>query len=261
MMRARATAKTRIGGTLPSPVLAAAALAALLAACAGGSGSSGFLSEAAVIQSVLDAGQCMDLDGLEICPAGTAPTCTPTIPVPPMTATPSPTATTPLPQGTPTDQPTAAPFATLTPTPTAAETPATASPTATPIPGTGIDVAQAPAFSAECGALSSPCLVLQLQVRGFPDGSVFYLASRAADSADTWQLSPTTLASEAPAGGSSLDAALPLPPDANADGAPSQAVQIVVLAFFSEPGELPASVARLADSGADQAFALETVFF
>jgi len=271
-----------------------AVFATLLAACAGGSGSSGFLSEAAVIQDVLDTGECMLLDGLEICPAGVAPTPTPTGQEAQPTTTPTPTAThptdptpeptdtvampqqteTPPPSGTvepttdfqtptatPSDTATATSVATATFTRTAV---ATASPTATTVPFPSVDVAPAPIFAVDCSAfaLSGPCLVLQIQPSGFPPGSAFYLASRRQDSQDVWVLTPASPDTDVPQGSAPLyDAAVPLPPEIGMDGSDALPLQIVVLAYFDPPSSVPADVDRLADSGADQAFAVAPLFF
>ena len=254
---------------------AAVALAFFAAACAGGSGSSGFVSEAAVIQSVLDEGRCMDLDGIEMCPAGTAPAM-PTqappsnTPTPTREASPPATDTPPLPAGTPTaaagtpnpaDTRTPPPSATAEPSATATDPPpATPTPTATVVPGTGIDVAQAPELSNDCApATTAPCLTLQLVPRGFPPGAAFNLATRPVDSEGVWQIEPTTLNSDAPAAGE-YDGVIALPSESQAgnDGS-ATALQIVVLAFFTDPGFLPDTVDRLSDAAADQAFALEPV--
>jgi hypothetical protein len=267
MMTAKAI-KTTIGA-------AAAALALLLAACAGGSGSSGFLTEAAVIQDVLASGECMDLDGLEICPAGVAPTPTPTAgeaqptDTPADAATPEPTDTHTAPQQTATPQPTGD-FGTPTTTPNRTAVPtdiptaaATASPTATALPLGSVDVVPMPEFTADCAvfAFAGPCLVVQLQPNGFPPAAVFHLASRPADSDGPWTLTATALDSEIPQGSAPLTAAVPLPADIGMDGGGTSSLQIVVLAFLDQPSAVPATVDRLADSGADQAFVLDPLFF
>ncbi len=283
MMSAKTTtmAKTSKRGWQHSA--AAVALALLAAACAGGSGSSGFLSEAAVIQSVLDEGRCMDLDGIEICPAGAAvamPTQAPPsiTPTPTLAVPPTPTDTPPLSAETPTPAETAAPTDSRTPAPSATpppsttplpsataidSPPATPTPTATTVPGTGIDVALAPELSNDCGPAqtASPCLIVQLLPRGFPPGAAFYLATRAVDSEGVWQIVPTMLDGDVPAAGA-FDGVIPLPSEGQAgnDGSAAQ-LQIVVLAFFTDPGFLPDTVERLSDTGADLAFALEPVSF
>lgn len=260
----KTTTLTKSSGA-PLRAVLAAALAALLAACAGGSGSSGFLTEAAVIQSVLDEMQCMDLDGLEICPAGIAPTPLPTkTPIAQATATATPTDTLAAPQMTATPEGTPDPFATATAaateTPVEALTPSPPSPTptATSVPGTGIDVVGPPNVSLECATGSSPCLLVMLQAHGFPGGSVFYLASRYADSDGAWQLTPTQSQSDAPAAGN-FDAQVPLPPDANAGNDGPAPLQLIALVYYGDPGFVPDTVPRLADSGADQAYALPPV--
>lgn len=240
--------------------LSALGVAALLATgCAGGSGSSGFISEAAVIQSVIDENRCRDLDGLLVCPAGSEEQIDPTqIPTATPTETPTPgvEATLSPPVQTPTDAP-------PTPTFTATAT-ADASPTAThtTVPERGIDVLMTPAFFENCDSfeIDGVCLVLQLVTQGFDENARFYLAVRRAGSDDPWDILAAPVNADH-LGQPGADAVVPVPVGTPSNSADDNALQIVVLAFSSDPGFVPARVDRLADTGADLAFAVAPIAF
>jgi hypothetical protein len=231
--------------------------------CAGGSGSSGFITEAAVIQSVLDEGRCMDLDGLQICPAGAAqidPTEIPVSPAPSATPTIDPAD---IPSPMPTDTPgvEGTPALMESPTPTSTATPtSTTTPTETTIPGMGVDLVMAPTIFENCDsfAIDGVCLVLQLVTRGFDHNARFYLAVRSVGSDEAWDIVAPIAAGDG-LGSPALDAAVPIHFGGPANSGDASALQIVVLAFFNDPGFVPERIDRLADSGADLAFAVAPI--
>lgn len=216
-----------------------AVLALVLLAGCGGSGSSGFDALAAendAIDRALQDGTCPVENGLTICASNQMPTS------PPPSATRTPT-------GTPESH------ATTTPTPTGthanatgtATVPPSASRTPTPLPPgrPSADVDFSPNDIANCAGtdLSQPCvLTVTFAVSNAPASAVYRAASRGRDPDTAWTLHP----SDGPY------AVIVVAPEVTT-------VQVAVLLFDGDPGELPANVELLADSGAQVAFVTEPV--
>lgn len=209
-------------------------LAALLAAC-GGSGSSGFdgiAAENAAIDRALSEDACTVEGGLTICPSGGVP--------PPPTVGPS---ATPTPSGSP------APImtATITPlaTPTTTRAPGsptptfTRTPTAVPAaPAVAIEIDGADASDCAMTDLSQPCLLpVQFLAANLPPDATLAAAARQRDPDGEWLLLPVVAGMTV----------VPVPAGATT-------VQVASLLYLAPPGELPAVVRLLADSGADTAF-------
>lgn len=259
--------------------LAFVAAFAIAAGC-GGSGSSGFdLAESAAIDRVTSDQECEDFDGLLICPADSPPLLsTPTAPPDPTAsmptiapthsatpeqsvapqATPTPPASTTV-TGTPTDgtSPTPAP-ATATATAAASATPsATPSPTAIASPAVFTQIGEANDVQTCEDSNGVTCTVrFSFSPVGFSSEAAFRVASRRVGVETPWRIDNPTPAGVA---GAPFVYVAPLEVDLTepAAGSPSQqSLQVVVLAFERDPGPVPESVALLADTGADVAFAV-----
>lgn len=209
---------------------AAALLASALAwGCAGGSGSSGFLTENAAIEAAIEGQACVDYEGLRICAIQTAP------PAPPATPTQGPTGS-PSPSGTP-------PGGTPAPTPTPPE------------PGRDAEVAFDMPLDGvrDCLATDSVCaLRVSFSTRGFPAGTTFYLAVRENPPAGLWTL---ILAANA-AGPEDLAATVPVKLSAS-PGTPAMAataVQVAVLVYFTPPADVPSPIEQLIDASPDAVY-------
>jgi len=211
----------------------------LLAGC-GGSGSSGFDALAAendAIDRALQGGSCPVENGLTICASNQMPSS----PMPSATRTPT---------GTPEAAGSATPTRTGTAGPAVTRT-ATSFPSATPTPTQlppgrpSAEVDFSPNDIANCAGtdLSEPCvLTVTFAVSNAPANAVYRAASRERDPDSVWTLH----ASPGPY------AFIAVAPDV-------ATIQVAVLLFDGDPGELPASVELLADSGAQVAFVTEPV--
>ncbi len=274
-----------------SLLCAAACLAALAAGCAGGSGSSGFnIAESLVLDRVTQDGECEEFEGLVICAADTAPAldATPTAtaeaqpsdtPIASPTdaidfPTPGVTATVPQPPASATPDGTAGPSATATPSgmpsvPTVVATatstrtpPPTATPTPTSEPSLGVVTNVAgleDTPNCVAGADSGTCAVpFEFAATGFPAGAAFRIASRLADQSSPWDIqTPTTLVSAANT--ALLGVGIPVElNDAGSNLGVVPMLQLVVLAYETDPGPLPDRVDSLSETGADIAFAVPT---
>lgn len=263
--------------SIAQPATCLTLLAACLFAvgCAGGSGSSGFnIAESQAVDRVAESGECEDFDGLLICPVETlptteaTPTATPTSTRAPEIPTASPTdgidAPTPgvtatMPQlpatQTPTALPTQGPPETATATATEESSP-TPSPTNIPTLGVVTDVAE---FGDDQSCVladdESSCVVaFRFTAIGFPPESAFRVASRPTGAEVAWDIVDPTTPAQASLPAYTAD----LPVDLDTPTAHSGAVstlQVVVLAFDSDPGPVPERVDSLGATGADLAFA------
>jgi hypothetical protein len=262
--------------------LAPMILALLLAACVGGSGSSGFdISENFAIEQALDSQECVDFEGLIICPAAPAPTAGPTITATPtFTATPAPPEPTPSFTPTPpTDVPLQSPSPTLpegfqTPGPSATVTPRfteTGTPTVTvtrPAPETPFPTAppimEIETSLSDAGAINCPSLPVEIACpfdfaftpRGFPADATYRVAVREAVEMP-WTILPVPQLipqEREPAFASFFEIDRSASP-----GAPLPALQFAVLVFLGPADGLPAQVQRLGDTGADFAYVTPVV--
>jgi hypothetical protein len=206
-------------------------LGALLAGCAGGRGSSGFdiNAENAAIVTALATRQCVEVDGLMICPANESAATPPA-------ASPTPTAS-PTPLG---------------PTP-ASPTPARATPTPTATASSPrVDITVSSAGPIAC--LQEPNGACRFSFAftpsGFPPTANFRVAARDAVSNGPWQIGAVPIASddsEAP----SLVASLVV---ASVQGGPPRMIEFAVLIFPVFSQFLPLEVQTLSETGADFAF-------
>lgn len=236
-------------------------MALLLGACAGGSGSSGFdIRENFAIEQALDSQQCVDFEGLVICPAVPA---APTTPSPTVTATPVPESFTPTPptvapleSPSPTpgeDLATPGPGTTSTPTPTITAV-AVESPLPTLPPVMQIEASFAGDRAVDCPPLprSNACLLdFRFTARGFPVDAAYRVAVRE-DPAGSWTILPAPQPlpqGTQPAFTNPVEIGLGTGPDAFAPG-----FQFAVLVFLADREAPPPSVQRLADTGADFAY-------
>ena len=217
-------------------------VSATLTACVGGRGSSGFdISENAAIGRVIDTQQCVDHQGLTICPADH-----PETPVVPASPTPTVTPYTPT-RATPT------PTLAMSPTPTMSMSP---TPTLTPAPPPRVDTGLSDQTSITCVQTTpgGPCAVtFRFATQGFPPTATFSVAARAVAPLGLWHLAPAPVASNGAAAGS-YETTVMLP----GPEAPAQA-QFAVLAFLDPPQSLPIDFQELGDTGADYAFVTPTL--
>jgi hypothetical protein len=216
-------------------------LGATLTACAGGRGSSGFdISENAAIRRAIDTQQCVDHQGLTICPADQAET-------PVTTASPTPTVT----PYTPTAA-TPGPTIAMSPTPALSMSP---TPTPTPTPPR-VDTGLGDQTSVTCvqTARGGPCAVaFRFSTEGFPPAATFSVAARAVAPLGVWELAPAPVASSVAAADSYETTVLLGGPEA-----PAQ-TQFAVLVFLDPAQSLPIEFHELGDTGADYAFVTPTL--
>jgi hypothetical protein len=198
------------------------------------------------------------------------PAATPTLPgFPPTetaTASPAPSGapngtTTPTVSGTVVPSPTIPPptvSATATNTRT---TVPSATPTRTIVPSLDIATNLGSFEGQPCqpSDLAGTCtLVFEFSPRGFPPETAFRVASRLLDTQDPWLIqttAPPTLPN------SDFTYVVDIPIEAAplaADGA-GAILQVVVLAFETDPGPVPTQVAALSATGADLAFAVSPI--
>lgn len=222
-------------------------LSLALAGCSG-SGSSGFdiSSENAAIDRVLTNQQCIDFEGLIICPANPSPTG----PHFPPSPTPTPTRT-PSVASFPTSTPSAGHAPTPTqPTPTpirSVASTATATIRAAPTPPMQVDTTVELDSPLACG--STGCaFTLAFSARGFEAGTAFFVAVRTTEPLGRWRIDPVPERSSGPFGGR-----FEVPIAIAATGA-SPTVQIAVLVFEVAPASLPADVVTLGETHADFAY-------
>lgn len=233
--------------------------AALVQGCAGGSGSSGFgIAESIVLQRVADRQSCEIFDGILYCPADATGEATPTeIP----TATASPTA-----EAAETQTP-ATPELTQTPAPTQGTTPMpqftpTIEPTTVPSPTGPLDAGihtNAPRqldnlFCTPVEFGQSCAVDFQFSASGFDDDEAFRVAVRLADTDEPWLVLEPVAATD-----SAFVYSVRIPFDPTRPLAPEERIQLVVLVFERDPGPVPEHVARLSDTGADQAFVVTPI--
>ncbi len=266
--------------SLVLPFLDAAILvvcAGLLAiGCAGGSGSSGFnVSESLVLERVTRDGECEEFEGLTICPADSAPIHAPSPSFTPTTSptdgftTPSPGVTATVPQPPPTSTPTATVDGTQGPT----EPTGTATSTATPEPSSTPTATAMPSLAVlttffgmedtlSCQATDSPgsCAVtFEFTPTGFSGETAFRIASRRAGAEGPWDIqAPTPIAQPA----NIFNYRVEIQVDRNqptSDAGGIDLLQVVVLAFDSEPGPVPDRVDTLSATGADFAFVVPSL--
>jgi hypothetical protein len=227
-----------------------------LAACSG-SGSSGFdvSSENTAIDQALSQQQCVDFEGLTICPANSGPI------VPSNPPTPTPTST-----NTPTTTKTVNPFATATATRPPAATPsinatATRQPTATvptvtltptsAAPPMQVDTAidgSAPVACAAINGLTRCTFTLVFSAQGFHADAEFRVAVRTVNPLGSWMVNATPLLSLGPA------ASTFRVPVSVAVATSTTEVQLAVLVFAEPPAAVPSTVKALGDSGANFAY-------
>jgi hypothetical protein len=238
-----------------------------LTACEGGSGSSGFdvRSENDAIQAALTGQRCVQHESLTICPAEAGTTPSPTSP-PAAANTPTPSFVPPEPTATPNNAftpgevptATASPAATAATTPTLSRTPTisrSATPTASATPTNGvqqvdidIDV-RAPVVCAP--TQDGGCTFgLPFAVSGFSPATSFLVAVRTVNPNGRWMVSDVLTPSE-PA---TAVFTAPIDISAPVSSCCGTTVQVAVLVFFNPPADVPATVAELVDTGADNAF-------
>lgn len=245
--------------------LIAAMLIGTLAGCLGGSGSSGF--ENAAIEAAIDSQECQYFEGLMICPAeplvDPRPTATAT---PTLTPPAGVTSTVPIPQDTPTfptpgvtGTPTPPEQTTVSPTNTQrAQSTPTIVPTATVPPAMQVETNLGPSSDINCTDDSACSFTFFYVAIGFPDDAMYRTASRDSDD-QPWALSePTGVADPRPAHATFRDQ-IPIDPPNSAPAGVEPTIQFAVLVFLNDPGELPSSVSRLGDTGADFAYVLPPV--
>lgn len=209
-------------------------------ACAGGRGSSGFdISENAAIGRAIDTQQCVDHQGLTICPADHGET-------PVMTASPTPT-----PSVTPYTPTSATPTPTMSMSPTATPTP-TRTPTIAPRVDTGLN--DQTAIRCVQTAPGGPCSVpLRFSTEGFPPSATFRVAARAIGPTGTWQLAPAPVPDNATAAAMFSVTVLLAGPE------PPAHAQFAVLVFLNAPPTLPDAFQELVETSAEYAFVTPTL--
>lgn len=203
---------------------------ALLTGCAGGRGSSGFdvTPENAAITTALATRQCVEVDGLQICPANESSGSTPS-------ASPTPAAS-----GTPASPPPVS--ATPVPSPTA---PRPLPRVDTTVTGTGpIDCIQEPNGACRFTLVFTPL--------GFPAAASFRVAGREPNG--LWQISTMPIPT-GDADTTTMEASVLV---ASTHGGPPSFIQFAVLVFQSPHEVLPLEVQMLAETGADSAFVTPT---
>lgn len=197
------------------------------------------------------------------------PVETPTLPeVPPTetaTASPAPSGApgTPTVSGTAIPSPTTPPAmatvsATVTHTHTAAPS---ATATRTEIPSLDITTNLDSFEGQPCqpSDLAGTCtLVFEFSARGFPPATAFRVASRLLDTQDPWLIQPAAPATT-PNGDFTYAVEIPIDVAPLAADDAGASLQVVVLAFESDPGPVPTHVATLSATGADLAFAVSPI--
>jgi len=218
-MNCRSTLILRVSPPIKQTVTAL--FCTLVWSCAGGSGSSGFITENAAIGAALEQQSCVEYEGLEICAIQTAPAIPPHSPTPsgsPGPGTPTATPTLPTPRGD-------------------SEVLFNA-----PLEGTR-----------DCVPTDFGCsFSVQFSTRGFPEGSAFYLAVRENPPQGVWNLSLAGTAAGPADFGGTVPVTGPRGPDQPEPT--SVHVQIAVLVYFTPPASVTTPVQELVDAGPDAAF-------
>jgi len=207
-------------------------VAAALAGCNGGRGSSGFdvNSENEAISRALASRECVDFQGLTICPANAE-----------ITPTPSPSAT-PPPSTTPSG---------LTPSPT----PTRGTPTGTATPGgtPNIETTLGDATAIDCTQYApggSCAYTLTFTPHSFLPGTGFRVLARAVAPNGAWMLGTDPTASD-DASDPTLQATLAL---TSTQGGPPAHVQFAILAFAGAAPTAPGQFTELRQTNAAFAF-------
>jgi hypothetical protein len=239
--------------------LAGLLLSPVIVGCAGGRGSSGFdvNAENAAIGRALTSQQCVDFQGLTICPAAAGP------PAPSASPTPVPS-TTPAGPTPPSVTPTLASATPASPTPTVASaTPPSATPTlaisrtgtATPggAPSIGTELGNGTSIDCIQYAPGQSCaFTLTFAPQAFSPATTFRVLARAVAPDGPWLVGGDPVPSgdsEAP----SFDAPLVL---TSPQGGPPAQVQLAVLAFAGAPPSSSTEFQQLRQT--DAAFAFVT---